>query len=97
VSLRRNSQPSPTESLSLLTHASREQLARCCSWSLPPVYRHLSPDLLLGGLAALMFAIDGGHAGGIGWIATHNTLLSVPFVLLALFARLRSAAVGCKR
>jgi hypothetical protein len=53
------------------------------------LYRRLLPDPRFAGLAALMFAIDAGHAPAVGWVSSRNTVLSALFTLLALLAYAR--------
>ena len=48
------------------------------------LYRQLLPDPGSAGLAALMFAIDAGHAQSVGWISGRNTVLVAIFVLAAV-------------
>ena len=44
------------------------------------------------GLAAILFAIDGAHAGAVGWIAARALVVSATFALLALDAHVRGRA-----
>jgi hypothetical protein len=49
------------------------------------LYRELLPNQpRVAALAALMFAIDDGHAASVGWISGRNTLLASLFVFAAL-------------
>jgi hypothetical protein len=55
------------------------------------LYRELLPlRQRSAALAALMFAIDDGHAATIGWISGRNTLLASSFALLAVLLHVHS-------
>jgi hypothetical protein len=50
------------------------------------VYRQLMRPPWLAGGAALLYAVDGSHALGAGWVASRNTLLATLWAALALLA-----------
>jgi hypothetical protein len=55
------------------------------------LYRELWPQSpRSAALAALLFAIDDGHAPTIGWISSRNTLLATLFALSALLLHVRA-------
>ena len=57
------------------------------AWGL---YRELAPRRLrVAALAALMFAIDDGHAVSVGWISSRNTVLASLFALTAFWLHVR--------
>lgn len=58
------------------------------------LYRRLAGSALAAGLAALLFAIDDGHAFSVGWIAGRNTLLAALFSLLSLWFHDRARTRG---
>lgn len=58
------------------------------AWGL---YREiLSRQLRVAALAALMFAVDDGHAVSVGWISGRNTLLASTFALTAFWLHVRA-------
>jgi hypothetical protein len=59
-------------------------------------YRRLSPSALIASVAALLFAVDDGHAQSTGWIAGRNTLLALFFALLALLLHIHARARGAR-
>jgi hypothetical protein len=59
-------------------------------WLAALLYRRLAASAAIASLAALMFAIDGGHAFSAGWISGRNTLLASMFALLALWFHVRA-------
>ena len=64
------------------------------------LYRELlAAQPLVAALAAVLFAIDDGHAVAVGWISSRNTLLSALFVLASMLMhhRARTLAQGAKR
>lgn len=52
-------------------------------------YRELSGNGRIAGLAALMYAVDDGHAYAVGWISSRNTLLAALFAQLAILLHVR--------
>jgi hypothetical protein len=53
-------------------------------------YREILPGSRAAALAALLFAIDDGHAVNAAWISARSTALSTLFALLALLLQLRA-------
>ncbi len=48
------------------------------------LYRRLSSGPLVAGAAALLFALEDGHAASASWIANRNALMALAFVIAAL-------------
>jgi hypothetical protein len=57
------------------------------------LYREILQAPRLAALAALMFAIDDGHAPAVGWISARNTVLASLFAFSALLLHVRSRKV----
>ena len=49
------------------------------------LYRRMLTPPWAGALAGLMYLLDAGHAGAVGWIATRNAPLSAIFVVLVIY------------
>jgi hypothetical protein len=57
------------------------------------LYREIAPrQPYAAALAALMFAIDDGHAVSVGWISGRNTVLASMFALAAFWLHVRARA-----
>ena len=63
------------------------------------LYRRFLPSAWAAGLAALLFAMDSGHAIPVAWLSMRNALLTAFFGLLVLYAhdRWRHASVSTGR
>jgi hypothetical protein len=61
------------------------------------IYRRLMQPVWLAGLAALLFAIDDGHAMPIGWIANRNAVIALCFGLAVLLCHIRFRETNCGR
>lgn len=55
-------------------------------------YRQLMPVRWAAGLAAVLFAIDFGHAGGVAWLCNRNVLICLSSGLLCLLCHRREGA-----
>jgi len=53
-------------------------------------YRRLKVDPRVAGIAAIMFALDDGHAMSAGWISGRNTLLVTMFVMAAVLEYIKA-------
>jgi hypothetical protein len=71
-------------------HAVNIALYALCVWLAAGLYRELLPSARVGGLAALLFAIDEAHAISVGWMSALNTLLALAFALSALALHVRA-------
>lgn len=48
------------------------------------------------GLAAMIYAVDDGHAGAVGWLATRNMIIATTFGVLCVLFHHRARAEGWK-
>lgn len=56
-------------------------------------YRQLMPIRWAAGLAAMLFALDYGHAGGIVWLCNRNVIIAMILSLACLYCHRRDTAV----
>lgn len=55
-------------------------------------YRQLMPIRWAAGLAAMLFALDYGHAGGIAWLCNRNVIIAMILSLACLYCHRRDTA-----
>lgn len=56
-------------------------------------YRQLMPMRWAAGLAAMLFALDYGHAGGVAWLCNRNVMIAMILSLACLHCHRRDTAV----
>jgi len=56
-------------------------------------YRQLMPLRWAAGLAAMLFALDDGHAGGVAWLCNRNVLVALTLSLACLLCHRRDTPV----
>jgi hypothetical protein len=69
-----------------LMHAESVALYALCVFCVGLLARAWIADAVVAGLVALMYAVDGGHAPAVGWLATRNAVLAALFGYAALLA-----------